>query len=158
MDIPTRRDDSGNRWSMYPSLHDDVTRLLEDDGLYLDFHKRDNAKGCIKDYDTNIMGKFTCCNNACGNKGWSSKEIAITIRMYSGGRYNARVYHQRCQRCNTLSRPVLDDSYAERVAYRIKKWRGVQMNPPDYSGESDGPHRKELCEGCKAGHCSAVQH
>merc|ERR1712093_619787 len=84
---------------------------------------------------------------------WSSKKITITIRMYSGQRYNARVYHQRCRACQALSRPVLDDSYADRVAYRLLKWCGVEQEIPEFAGESKGPHQQELCEGCKAGHC-----
>jgi hypothetical protein len=40
-----------------------------------------------------------------------------------------------------LSKPILDDSYVERVAYRLKKWCGVELERP------------EFCEGCKAGHC-----
>ena len=53
-----------------------------------------------------------------------------------------------------LSRPILDDSYAERVAYRLKKWCGVELERPEFSGQSKGPHEKKFCEGCKAGHCS----
>jgi hypothetical protein len=74
--------------------------------------------------------------------------------MYGGERYNARVYHQRCMVCNFLSRLILDDSYAERVAYRLKKWCRVELELPEFSGESKGPHAKEFCEDCKAGHCS----
>jgi hypothetical protein len=79
--------------------------------------------------------------------------IAITIRMYRGERYNTRVYHQRCKACNSLSRPILDDSYAKRVAYRLKKWCGVELERPEFSGQSKGPHEAKFCEGCKAGHC-----
>jgi hypothetical protein len=102
------------------------------------------------------MGQFTCHNPACTSRGWQSKQIAITIRMYPGEQYNARVYHQRCEACGTVSEPQLDDSYAERVAYRIKIWCGVQMEAPPYSGESKGPHKSDLCEGCKHGHCSKI--
>lgn len=56
--------------------------------------------------------------------------------MYSpGAQYNARIYHQRCLRCNNLGKPRLDDSYAERVTYRLKKWCGMEMNRPFYSGQ-----------------------
>jgi hypothetical protein len=111
---------------------------------------------CMNDYDTNIMGRFTCRNRACPARVWTSKQIAITIRRYSDNRYNARVYHQSCKSCGTPSKPELDRSYAERVAYRIKKWCGVQMDAPPFSGRSDGPHRSDLCEGCKQGHCSRM--
>jgi hypothetical protein len=110
----------------------------------------------MNDYDTNIMGRFTCHNMAC-SAAWTSKQIAITIRRYSNERYNARVYHQSCKRCGTTSEPQLDHSYAERVAYRLKKWCGVQMEVPPFSGESNGPHRRDLCEGCKHSRCSNLE-
>lgn len=154
LDMPRRRQKSDKRWSIYPSLHDNVSLLLEEDDIHFDFHEVDDAEGCIKEYDTNIMGRFICRNHACDSSGWSSKKIAITIRMYPGAKYNARVYHQRCKNCNSLSEPRLNESYAERVAYRLKKWRGIQMDLPSYdSKKSKGPHNSRLCEGCKAGHC-----
>ncbi|RAH64694.1 3CxxC-type zinc finger protein [Aspergillus aculeatinus CBS 121060] len=133
--------------------HSEVTALLEESDLDFRFHSKDDDFA-LKTYDTNIMGRFSCPNDECGSTGWSSKKIAITIRMYTGDKYNARVYHQRCQECKRLSQPILDDSYAERVAYRLKKWSGVEMEAPVYGGESNGPHIRSLCEGCKAGHCS----
>ena len=117
---------------------------------------RDDDDGCIQDYDTNIMGRFACHNQACSSRGWASKRVAITIRMYPGEQYNARVYYQHCKACDMVSKPRLDDSYAERVAYRLKKWRGVKMEVPEYSGRSKSPHKSELCEGCKHGHCSEM--
>ncbi|EDN03960.1 conserved hypothetical protein [Histoplasma mississippiense (nom. inval.)] len=113
------------RWSMYPTHHESVSSLLQEDDLYFDFHDVDRAAGCINEYDTNIMGKFICDNKTCGTDGWSSKRIAITIRMYPREEYNARVYHQRCDGCGNLSRPVLNETYAERIVYRIKKWNGI---------------------------------
>jgi hypothetical protein len=80
-----------------------------------------------------LSGSFECRNRRCRTSGWSSKLIAITLRMYPGEKYNARVYYQRCRACNELSEPKLDDSYAKRVAYRLKKWCGVQMEAPQYS-------------------------
>ncbi|KAE8394871.1 zinc-binding domain-containing protein [Aspergillus alliaceus] len=153
--MPNKRPKRDHRWSMYSSLHDSVSRLLEKDNLYFEFHGTDNTTNCTKEYDTNIMGRFMCRNHACDSSGWSSKKIAITIRMYPGAKYNARVYHQRCKSCNSLSRPSLDDSYAERVVYRLKKWSGIQMSPLDYSGKKGPPHNSDLCEGCRAGHCIA---
>jgi len=152
--MPSKKPNSG-RWSVYPSHHDDISRLLEEDDLYSNIHIIDDSESSTK-YDTNIMGRFMCHNNACNFSGWSSKKIAITIRLYSGAKYNARVYHQRCEGCNRLSRPLLNESYAGRVVYRIQKWSGIQMDLPHYSGKSKGPHNKNLCEGCKYGHCSAL--
>jgi hypothetical protein len=100
------------------------------------------------------MGRFPCHNTKCKSKGWFSRKIAVTIRLYPGERYNARVYHQRCIRCNSVSRPVLDETYAERVAYWIKQWNGIWVEKPPISKASKGPHNSKLCEGCKAGHCT----
>lgn len=144
------------KWSMYSSLHNDVSDLLYKDNLFFSFYEKDDDNSCIDDYDTNIMGRFTCSNTACLAV-WTSKQIAITIRRYSNERYNARVYFQSCKRCGMTSEPQLDYSYAERVAYRLKKWSGVQVERPPFSGQSDGPHRSDLCEGCKQGHCSKIR-
>lgn len=134
-------------------MHDDVSRLLEVEELHFEFHDLDEDSNSIRTHDTNIMGRFLCRNRKCKSIGWPSMRVAITIRMYPGERYNARVYHQRCKSCNSLSKPTLDDSYTERVAYRLKKWSGVEMERPQFSGESRGPHEEKFCEGCKAGHC-----
>lgn len=143
-------------WSLHPTFHDDVARLLDEEGLRLEFLDVDDVKSNIEERDTNIMGRFQCRNRGCRSNGWSSKKIAITIRMYPGQQYNARVYHQRCKNCNTVGRPVLDGSYAERVSYWIKKWNGVEVQRPATSGQSRGPHDSDLCEGCRAGHCSGL--
>lgn len=156
LDMPTKRPKRDHRWSMYPSLHDSVSRLLEEANLPFEFHGIDDTENCTKEYDTNIMGQFICRNRACGSNGWTSKKIAIIIRMYLGGKYNARVYHQRCKSCDSLSRPSLDNSYAERVVYRLRKWSGIQMDLPLYFGKKKGPpHNSDLCEGCRDGHCNA---
>lgn len=143
------------KWSIYPKLHANVSRLLKKADLQFEFNDVDDDKTCTEAYDTNVMGKFTCNNHKCNCNGWSSKKIAITIRMYQDKRYNARVYSQHCKACNTPSRPYLDtESYADRVAYRIKKWNGVDVDPPPFSRNSGGKHETDLCEGCKAGHCT----
>lgn len=126
--MPSRKFKPNQKWSMYQILHGDVSRLLEEDGLHFDFHENDDPKTCIKDYDTNVMGRFSCHNRACNSNGWSSKRIAITIRMYHGTQYNARVYNQRCQRCNQLGKSHLDDSYAERTILMRRGWLIVWRN------------------------------
>lgn len=147
------------KWSMYAALHNDVSRHLRNANLHFNFHQADNSQNCIREHDTNIMGKFTCQNPSCHSRTWSSQKIAITIRMYPRRRYNARVYHQACSTCERPCKPDLDDvSYVERVVYRLKKWSGIQMERPPYSGQSKGPpHRSHLCEGCKAGHCGQLR-
>jgi len=125
----------------------------QNDDLSFSFFAVDDDQGSIHDYDTNIMGRFRCLNKKCPKSGWGSKMITITIRMYPNQQYNARVYHQRCKDCGCLSRPFLDDSYAERIAYRLKKWSGRKMPETDFGGSSDKPHESALCEGCKYRHC-----
>ncbi|PQE03078.1 zinc-binding domain-containing protein [Rutstroemia sp. NJR-2017a BVV2] len=104
--MPSKRRRSPHKWSLYPSLHDTIAPLLQESHLHFSFHPTDDAETCIKDYDTNIMGRFTCHNSACSSAGWASKRIAITIRLYHGAKYNGK------------------------------------------------PHNTELCEGCRADHCS----
>lgn len=142
------------QWCMYPNLHTEVLNELSSDGLKPNFNNVDDENGCIQSYDTSIMGRFICKNNKCGTKLWTSKQIAITIRLYHGTKYNARVYYQACRNCKKLSRPELDHSYAERVTYRIKRWSGIAVEPPPYTAQNRGPHESQLCEGCKHGHCN----
>jgi len=152
--LKSKPQDFDKSWSMYPALHDSVSRLLEDDDLSFTFFTIDEDKGSIEEYDTNIMGRFKCLNNVCPKAGWGSKMIAITIRMYPEQQYNARVHHQRCKSCGNLSQPSPDDSYAQRIAYRLKKWSGIEMDRPSFTARaSQRPHESALCEGCKHGHC-----
>lgn len=146
--------DLDKSWSMYPELHESVSRLLEEDSLSFTFFAIDEDEESIEDSDSNIMGRFRCLNKACPKPGWRSKVIAITIRMYPEQQYNARVYHQRCKACGSLSQPFPDGSYAERIAYRLKRWSGVEVDRPVYTAhERERPHESALCEGCKHGHC-----
>lgn len=140
-------------WSMHSELHGSVLSLLNEDGLWLGFYGVDDDINTIRNYDTNVMGQFLCRNPNCYSNGWPSKKIAITIRLYEGQKYNARIYHQRCLGCHQIGKPILDSSYEERVTYWLKKWNGVKVKRPIFSGRSKGPHNKALCEGCKAGHC-----
>ncbi|KAL2785327.1 zinc-binding domain-containing protein [Aspergillus keveii] len=152
--MPRKGRKAAKLWSLHPQLHNDVARLLDDEGLQLAFFDADDEGTNIEKRDTSIMGRFICRNSGCHSNGWSSKKITITIRMYPQQRYNARLYHQRCKNCKAVGRLVLDHGcYAERVAYWLKKWNGIEVQRPDYSGQSRGPHDSELCEGCRAGHC-----
>lgn len=71
----------GGTFCTFPSLHSDVSALLEEDDLHFGFRDGDDPTGCINEHDTNIMGRFVCPNIACKCKGWWSMKIAITIRM-----------------------------------------------------------------------------
>ncbi|RDA95566.1 hypothetical protein CP533_1231 [Ophiocordyceps camponoti-saundersi (nom. inval.)] len=148
-----KRQKKKKKWSLYPDLHDAVTTKLEESGILLAFNPADE-EDCLKEYDTNIMGLFICRNNKCSNDGWSSKIIAVTIRLYEGSLYNARVYHQRCKGCMAPIKPRLDDdSYVERIVYRMRKWHSLQVEKQPYRTRKGPPHEKDLCEGCLAGHC-----
>jgi DNA-directed RNA polymerase subunit RPC12/RpoP len=146
----------GDEWSMYPSLHEDVSELLVPDGLLVRFYGVGGFEDCIESYETNIMGQFDCLRRSCAVKRWSSKMIATTIRLYRDKQYNAIVWHQQCRRCKSTGRPILDGTYAERIAYRLKRWFGVEVEVPYYSGQSKGPHQESLCAGCRHGHCRAL--
>lgn len=144
---------------LLPSLHDDVSALLEEDDLSFSFHAEDDPAGCVREWNTNVTGWFVCRSNKCKDHKWESSMISTTIRMYPGAEYNARVYKQRCVKCHALGQPMLKDpgSYAGRVAYRIKKWCGVDTECPTYPREIKGRHAAELCEGCKAGRCKYIR-
>lgn len=136
-------------WSLYPDFHSRVSQRLKEVDLHFRFYKKDDPQTCVKEWDTNIMGRFACHNQKCSSEGWSSKIIATTIRMYDDNRYNARVYFQRCKSCKRSSKPILDDSYVERVVYWLKKWNGVHVEKPEYTLREEldrRPHQSDLCE------------
>ena len=149
-----KKNKSQNPWSLHSSRHSDVLRLLQESGLSFDFDDIDDPFKSTREHDTNFTGRFPCWNTRCISKGWSSKMIPVTILLYHDSRYNVRVYNQRCQECGRTSRPRLDDSYAERVVYRLKKWSGMEVEPPFFSGEHNGPHLTAFCEGCRTGRCN----
>jgi hypothetical protein len=112
---------------MFPSMHDNISRLLEVEGPHFRFQNLDEDIESTHTYDTSIMGRFLCRNRNCQSDRWSSIRIAITIRMYQGRRYNTRVHYQRCKFCERLSEPILDDSYAEgRVSFEEMVWSGAR--------------------------------
>ncbi|KAI0595470.1 zinc-binding domain-containing protein [Biscogniauxia sp. FL1348] len=141
----------------YPSLHQRVVDAVSDQIAKPWYNATGSKKTANKEYPTNVMGKFKCNNNRCSKKGWSSKKVAITIWSYPMNGYNAIVWNQRCKSCNQLGFLTLDeDSYVERVAYRIDVWAGVSVTRPYYNEEGESlPHEKRFCEGCKAGVCPA---
>jgi len=154
--MSSRKSKSNRRWSMYLTLHDDVSRLLEENDLHFNFQENNDIESCTKEYDINIISQFRCHNCACDSNEWSSKRITIIIWMYSEAQYNAKVYHQRCLRCNNFSKSHLDDSYAEKVTYHLKKWCKMKMNRFFYSDQSEDSYLSNLCEKCKNDHCSEL--
>ncbi|KAF2449017.1 hypothetical protein P171DRAFT_407382 [Karstenula rhodostoma CBS 690.94] len=151
--IPPKQPEVVPKWLMHPELHGDVSRLLAEEDIHMSFHNVDSDTECMEDWDTNIVGRFKCQDKTCKSRSWVSGKVAITIRLYPGERYNARVYHQGCEKCDSISVPRLDDTYAERVANRLKIWHGVEVEAPAYERRTEKPHHSQLCEGCKAGHC-----
>ncbi|KAF5678193.1 hypothetical protein FDENT_8997 [Fusarium denticulatum] len=114
--------------SLYPELHSLIAENLEQDGLEYTFRQNDQK--------------------------WESNSIAIRIREYEGSQYNVQVYHQRCSRCEKPTRAKLNKlAYADRVAFHFKRWNGIDAVPPTVKVNRKSNHRKELCEGCKKGHC-----
>ncbi|KAH7245277.1 zinc-binding domain-containing protein [Fusarium tricinctum] len=147
--------EEGPAWMIYPGLHEEVAEKLEEFQLDYSFNLNDDDVAKVRHYDTHIMGRFACNNKKCKKSGWSTKQLAITIREYTRDRYNARVYLQRCKRCKSLGQLKLnEESYIDRVAYRIKKWNGIEMELPMWSRTSERPHEEDLCEGCADGHCA----
>jgi hypothetical protein len=146
-----RKADKGTSY-MFPSLHRDVVNAVSDQIASPKFHPEDSAAN--NTYSTNVMGTFKCTNNACLNRGWGSMRVAILIRGYPKGRYNAVVFNQRCWSCEKLGNLTLNrESYVDRVAYRLKKWAGIEMERPHVDSQNGPPHKSTLCEGCKRGVC-----
>ncbi|KAK3988772.1 hypothetical protein QBC44DRAFT_350994 [Cladorrhinum sp. PSN332] len=120
---------------MFPSLHENVRNAVSEKMQPIWFNETNSQDGCNNCKDTSVMGKFECKNNRCRKMGWSSK--------------------QRCKSCDELGVFTLDEqSYVDRVSYRIQKWAGIGVEKPYYAGTSKGPHEGEFCEGCKNGHCT----
>jgi hypothetical protein len=140
--------------SMWPEYHDQVHAEIRDSGLNYTFQRQDTNHQVIGNpYDTSIMGHFDCNNPDCRSSGWDSIKIAITIRRYQNKKYNAKVWHQCCMKCDYVGELTLDvDSYVDCVAYRLKKWSGLNPDKPPHSITAKGPRQKKFCEGCKAGH------
>ncbi|KAF4454074.1 hypothetical protein F53441_3359 [Fusarium austroafricanum] len=140
--------------SMYPELHSYVALSLEEDDPVYTFREQYQKTDIKRVFDTKVIGKFFCHRSQCGNREWHSNSIAIRIREYHGNQYNVQVYHQQCSKCKKPTRAKLDKPiYADRVAYRIKKWNGIEAEQLKLDVETNGAHRAELCERCQKGHC-----
>lgn len=114
------------------------------------------SEPCKRKFPTYVMARFSCKAHGPTLATWGSKKVSIVIRLHHGNRYSVVVYNQGCKRCKGLGVMKLDEtSYVERVAYRLKKWAGIKMEVLVYPKKSTLPHRKDLCEGCKAGVCEA---
>ncbi|KAK8146022.1 hypothetical protein G3M48_003722 [Beauveria asiatica] len=138
--------------SMHSYLHPRVQALLDDEQLDFTFRPRGEKSHPIKCKDTGVTGMFQCGNKKCAKK-WSSKRIAIVIRLFRDNKYTVVVYHQRCERCDSLALPTLDETYEERVSRWLKIWSGINVPRVHHERKETRPHQRSRCEGCKAGHC-----
>lgn len=142
----------------FPELHEDVENAISHNLGVKWVDRGPYDRNAHQIYSTHVMGRFQCTNRSCKTDGWTSKKVAILIRGYASNGYNAVVFNQRCQNCNALGALTLDEkSYVERVAYRIQKWAGVEVEQPHYVPKQGLPHRQELCEGCKRGFCRQMR-
>ena len=140
---------------MFPELHSKIAEAVLPEIITIWFNENDDDENFSCRYHTHMMGKFTCHNNECKKELWTSKKVAIEISGYGRNGYRAIVYNQRCKSCNCLGTFVMDEeSYIERISYRIKRWAGVEVMQPDYDRKLTKPHEQDYCEGCKRGKCT----
>ncbi|EMD96670.1 hypothetical protein COCC4DRAFT_154982 [Bipolaris maydis ATCC 48331] len=150
--INTRQEETRTFFT-FPELHQSVAEAVAPSIISTWFNNDIDAHFNNK-HTTCVMGKFTCDNNACRKKRWSSKVVATWIQGYPRNGYNAIVFNQRCESCNCLGSFKLDEkSYVDRIAYRLKKWAGVIVEPPPFPLKTTPRHETDLCEGCKVGKC-----
>ncbi|KAK0657756.1 zinc-binding domain-containing protein [Cercophora newfieldiana] len=142
------KDEGPNAVHTYPSLHGRVLEAINGSIDPIPWFSAPGEGAVDEEYSTNIMGRFQCGNESC-------KVVAIHITKYTNSGYTAEVFGQRCRSCNKLGILTLDEqSYVDRVSYRLQKWAGVHVMAPVYNGRDDRPpHKTELCEGCKRGRC-----
>lgn len=127
---------------MYMFPHDNVAAVLSEHSITAGFHNNENDESSTRSFMTFTFGRFTCDSKACSGRVWLSRKIAKSIRQYSKDGYNAVVCNQRCQKCERLGRLQIDkDSYVDRVLYRIKKWKGVEIERPVYKEKTTKPHK-----------------
>jgi hypothetical protein len=138
----------------YPKLHEKVIEAVPTQiGNTPWFNHRGDQQEPSKEWETNVMGRFHCING-CAQTTWTSKKVSIVIRGYNGNGYDAIVFNQRCKFCKGLGKFTLDQqSYIERISYRLQRWAGLDVEQPPYDEKEGPPHVKELCEGCKRGYC-----
>lgn len=139
---------------MFPDLHQSVAEAVAPEIASPWFNHDYEDEDFSTEYSTCIMGTFTCNNSSCKKRSWGSMVVAIVIRGYERYGYTAMVFNQRCNSCEHLGTLKMDQqTYIERVAYRLKKWAGVAVARPRFKEKIGPPHEKEFCEGCKRGLC-----
>lgn len=142
----------------YPELHQSVAEAIAPQTSLSWFYEDNHNSRHNREHSTKVMGKFVCNNTACKKQSWGSKIVAVWIKEHARRGYSAVVYNQRCRSCDFLGDLTMDkECYIERVAYRLKKWAGVEMERPPFEPKKGPPHETELCEGCKRGVCPQVK-
>ena len=137
-----------------PELHEKVVELVGSPEDHISFNCNTENIPHEDEYSTWIVGKFKCPNKKC-NKQWSSGKVYTNIFMYADNSYIANVYNQQCRKCKCVSKPILDDSYENRVSRRIRIWLGLSVPPPIFTDKNTPHHDMDRCEGCRAGKCYA---
>ncbi|KAI1367676.1 zinc-binding domain-containing protein [Xylaria arbuscula] len=144
-----------NRTQMFfPELHPKVVDAVSGqiDSIWFNGGK---SEDWIYSKKTNVMAKFKC--DGCSDHTWTSGRVAIVIKGYRGNGYSAEVFNQHCEFCDALGTMTLDqESYINRVVYRLKVWAGVPVAQPVYKAKHTPPHKDELCEGCIQGVCGGA--
>ncbi|KAL3254940.1 hypothetical protein ABHI18_008614 [Aspergillus niger] len=67
--MPRKGRKAANLWSLHPKLHNDVTQLLDEEGLKIDFFDADDEEPNIEKRDTNVIGRFIRQNRGCNSSG-----------------------------------------------------------------------------------------
>jgi hypothetical protein len=139
---------------MFPELQPNVADAVFPEISSTWFNEDENDEDFDREHFTHVMGKFICNHKTCKKQFWGSWKVSIEIRRYDYFGYSAIVYNQRCKSCDQLGTFELNErSYIERVAYRLKRWAGVQMEAPPFDEGDSPPHEVKYCEGCKRGKC-----
>lgn len=150
--VPKRIEETRTSFT-FLDLHDRIAEAVFPDVTSTWFQSNDRELH-KHEHLTCVVGRFTCDNAKCKKRGWTSGVVSIVIRGYAANGYSAVVFNQRCKSCEKLGTLAIDETiYVERVAFRIKKWAGVWMDPPTQNKGLKGPHEEKLCEGCKRGAC-----
>jgi hypothetical protein len=152
--VPQQPTQEMREFFTFPELHPNIADAVSPEISSTWFNSDDDDDDVDDECLTHVMGKFTCTKKTCKKRFWGSKKVSIEIRGYDDNGYSAVVYNQRCKSCNDLGTFELDiPSYVERVAYRLKKWAGVEMKAPPFNEIQGPPHEQAYCEGCKRGKC-----
>ncbi|KAI0867207.1 zinc-binding domain-containing protein [Hypoxylon argillaceum] len=138
---------------MFPALHSRVVEAVSGQPDNIWFEKKNNDR-TSNSHETFVIARFKCNTAACSKDAWSSGKVPIVIRGYPQNGYNAVVFNQRCRYCENLGTMTLnEETYAERIAYRLKVWARVPVPRQTFGVKRSPPHIQELCEGCIQGYC-----